>query len=62
MPICKRRKYNFWHLFMDTVVQFEYIEGRFNCCADLLSRLSSNTSNDIEGKGENELDVKDNIF
>lgn len=47
---------------MDTVVQFEYIEGRFNCCADLLSRLSSNTSNDIEGKGENELDVKDNIL
>lgn len=63
MPICKTRKYNFWHLvFIDRVVPFEDIEGRFNCCAYLLSSLSSNTSNDIEGKDGNEPDVKDNTF
>lgn len=40
----------------------EYIEGRYNCCADLLSRLPSNTLDNKEGKDENEPDVKDNTF
>ena len=42
----------------------EYIEGRFNCCADLLSRLPSTISDDeAEEKSEcDEPDVKDNFF
>lgn len=40
----------------------EYIEGRHNCCADLFSRLPSNTPEIKEGKDENEPDVNDNTF
>lgn len=40
----------------------EYIEGRYNCCADLLSRLPSNTPDNKEDKDENEPDVNDNTF
>lgn len=42
----------------------EYIEGRFNCCADLLSRLPTvNLECEEEEQSEHdEPDVKDNFF
>lgn len=40
----------------------EYIEGRYNCWADLLSRLPSYTPDNKEGKDENEPDANDNTF
>lgn len=42
----------------------EYIEGRFNCCADLLSRVPSGGKYDeTEDQSDcDEPDVKDNFF
>lgn len=42
----------------------EYIEGRFNCCADLLSRVPSGSKDgETEDQSDcDEPDVKDNFF
>jgi hypothetical protein len=37
----------------------EYIEGRFNCCADLLSRLPPNGNGTGDDLSDNEPDCKD---
>jgi hypothetical protein len=40
----------------------EYIEGRFNCCADLLSRLPNTVKETEDEMSDNEPDCKDNFF
>jgi hypothetical protein len=39
----------------------EYIEGRFNCCADLLSRLPSNANEPDDDLSDNEPNCKENF-
>jgi hypothetical protein len=40
----------------------EYIEGRFSCCADLLSRLPFKANEPEDDLSDNEPDCKDNFF
>jgi hypothetical protein len=40
----------------------EYIEDRFNCCADLLSRLPSSGNEPEDDLSDNEPECKDNFF
>jgi hypothetical protein len=40
----------------------EYIEGGFNCCADLLSRPPSSGNEPEDDLSDNEPDCKDNFF
>lgn len=61
----QNKKFQLWALSIAVYnCKVEYIEGRFNCCADLLSRLSTvNPECEEEEQSEHDKpDVKGNFF